>query len=224
MALQASRPFQFSTTLTLQEATGLSAVSLAQLVKCLRVISDPVIYHHTHHYLRQHHYLTPEPPNDFAYWVTEVLGERALGEQLGSVNTIQFTSLRLLREQLIDVLDSYLRTHPLLRLRIVNLPEAFHFVKAVSVVLRTPYQANTLQEFVEGLRAVTIDSVYFHMFEARLRLQRGSNDFSLWFEDLGESALAKAVASLDPYTHTMEELRQTIARLVERRLSRGGST
>lgn len=221
MPPQMAEPFRFSTTLTLRESTGLRAVSLAQLLKGLRQVPGSVIYHHTHHYLREHHYLRPEPPNDFAYWVTEVLGDKDLGEQLASVDTIQFASLRALREQLIEVIEGHLRFHAWYRLRRVGPPEAFHFVKAVSVVLRTPYQAATLPEFVEGLRAVTLDSVYFHMFEARLRLERGPNDFSLWFEGLGESRLAKAVASLDPYTHTLDELRQTIIRLVQARLSLG---
>jgi len=216
-----AEPFCFFTTLTLRESTGLRAVSIAQLLKGLQAVPASVIYYHTHHYLREHHYLTPEPPNDFAYWVTEVLGDKDLGERLASVDTIQFASLQALREQLIEMIESYLRLHAWYRLRRVGPPEAFHFVKAVNVVLRTPYQAATLQEFVEGLRAVTLDSVYFHMFEARLRLERGSNDFSLWFEGLGESRLAKAVASLDPYAHTLEELRQTILRVAEARLSLG---
>lgn len=221
MSSHALEPFCFFTSLTLRESTGLRAVSVAQLLKGLQVVPGSVIYYHTHHYLREHHYLTPEPPNDFAYWVGEVLGDKELGERLASVDTIQFATLQALRERLIEVIEGYLRLHAWYRLRRVSPPEAFHFVKAVSVVLRTPYQASTLPEFVEGLRAVTLDSVYFHMFEARLRLERGSNDFSLWFEGLGESRLAKAVALLDPYTPTLDELRQTIIRLVQARLSLG---
>jgi len=219
MPPQLLEPFQFSTSLTLREATGLRVVSLAQLLKWLRIVPPAVIYYHTHRYLLEHHYLTPEPPNDFGYWVTTALGEKALGEQLASVDTVQFSSLHTLRSRLTDVIERHLHTNPAVRLRISSSDEAFHFIKAVSVVLTTPYQAHDLSTFAEGLQAVTIHSLYFHMYDARLRLERGSNDFSLWFERLGEADLARAVATLDPYTHTLEELRQTILRLVRARLS-----
>lgn len=213
-------PFQFFTRLSLREATGLRAVSVSQLLNALRTVPGSVIFHHTHHYLQQFQSLTPEPPNDFAYWVTEALGDKALGEQLASVDTVQFTSIRALRERLIEVLEQSLRANVWLRFRVASPEEAFHFVKAVSIVLPTPYRAQTLPEFAEGLKAVTIDSLYFHMFEAQIRLEQGRNDFSSWFEGLGEAQLAQAVARLDPYTHTMEELRQAILRLVQQRLGR----
>lgn len=219
METEAIKPFQFYTRLSLREATGLRAVTLSQLLKFIRTVPGSVIYHHTHHYLQQHQYLTPEPPNDFAYWVTEVLGEGKLGEQLASIDTIQFQSIRALRERIAEVIEEHLKGRPLLRMRAADPEEAFHFVKAVSVVVPTPYQASNLGEFAECLKAVTVDSIYFHIFEARIRLQRGSNDFSLWLESVGEKICAQAVASLDPYTHTMEELRQAILRLLSDRLS-----
>ena len=210
-------PFQFCTRLTLRESTGFRAVTLSQLLRYLKTLPGSVIFHHTHHYLQQYQSLTPEPPNDFAYWVTEGLGDKVLGEQLASIDTVQFASIRALRTRLAETIEARLRANPWLRLRVASSDEAFHFVKAVSVVLPTPYRARDLREFADGLKAVTIDSLYFHIFEARLRLERAPNDFALWFEGLGEEELARAVATLDPYTHTMEDLRQTILQLVQGR-------
>lgn len=215
-------PFRFCTRLTLRESTGLRAVTLAQLAHYLKVLPGSVIFHHTHHYLQQHQSLTPEPPNDFAYWVSEVLGDRGLGERLASVDTVQFASIRALRDRLVATIEAHLGAHPWLRLRVAPPEEAFHFVKAVSIVLPTPYRAATLAAFAEALQAVTMDSLYYHIFEARLRLERG-NDFARWFTGLGEPALAAAVATLDPYTHTMEDLRRTILTLVHRRLPHAGA-
>ncbi len=48
----------------------------------------------------------------------------------------------------------------------------FHFIKSISVVLPTSYVAHNLREFVGILRRISIGSLYFHIFEARLRLQR----------------------------------------------------
>lgn len=216
-----AEPFRFYTRLTLKETTGLRAISLPQLLKFLRTVPGSVIYHHTHHYLQQHQYLTPEPPNDFAYWVSEILGDKELGERLVSIDTISFPSIRALRERFIETIEEHLRKRPLLRFRWVEPEQAFYFIRAVSVIFPTPYEAGNLAEFAEGLKAVTIDSLYYHVFEARLRLEHGSNDFSLWFKSLGEEALAQAVARLDPYTHTMEELRQSILRQIQQRLAQG---
>ena len=44
----------------------------------------------------QHQYLSPEPPNDFAYWVSNVLQEDRLGEQLAAIDLIQFRNKQLL--------------------------------------------------------------------------------------------------------------------------------
>ncbi|MBI4436217.1 MAG: hypothetical protein HY590_02240 [Candidatus Omnitrophica bacterium] len=216
---EARTPFQFYTRLSLCELTGLRAVTLSQLLKFLQTLPGSVIFHHTHHYLQEHQYLTPEPPNDFASWVGEVLGEKKLGEELAGVNTVAFPTIRALRERLIGSIERSLRAHPFSYLRFAKPEEAFHFVKSVSVILPTPYRAKDLKEFAECVEATTLDSLYFHLFEARLRLERGRNDFSAWLEeDLSEAASAQAIASLDPYTHTMEELRQIILRLLHRRL------
>jgi len=57
------------------------------------------------------------------------------------------------------------------------------------------------------------------MFDARLRLERGDNDFSSWLEKgLGETGVAAAIRRLDPYTLTTDGLRRAIIALVDRRV------
>ena len=71
---RAAEPFRFYTRLHLTELTGLRAAGLVQLVRLLKSVPGGSIYYHTHRFLQQHQYLSPEPPNDFAYWVREILG------------------------------------------------------------------------------------------------------------------------------------------------------
>jgi len=76
-----------------------------------------------------------------------------------------------------------------------------------------------LSEFAQALKKVTVDSIYFHIFEARLRLERKTSDFSLWIEtSVGDADLARKILKLDPYTHTLEDLRKKIIQIVEKRL------
>jgi hypothetical protein len=217
--IKAKEPFKFCTRLHLSELTGLRATTLGQFLALIKQISGSCIYHHTHRFLQQHQYLSPEPPNDFAYWVTDVLGEDELGERLVSIDTIQYLTIRDLREKIVSTIDNYLKDNPLAKLKFARSGEEFHFIKSVSFILPTNYIAYDLKEFAEVLKRITIDSIYFHIFEARLRLEKPTNDFSFWIEkSLGDKQLANSISSFDPYTSTLEDLRNKIIQIVERKI------
>ncbi len=217
--LTAATPFRFYTSFVLQEATGLRAATLPQLVQLLREVPDSCIYHHTHFFLLSHHYLTPEPANDFAYWVTEVLGEEALGERLANIDILEFDSLEKIRKILVKTIENYLAQHPMARVRFVSEGQEFFFIKSVQVVMPTEETASSLAEFAESLARVSLSSLYFHIFDARLRLGRATNDFARWCEEqLGETALAQELVALDPYAYTLEALRSMMIALVRQRL------
>ena len=217
--IRAKEAFKFHTRLHLSELTGLRASTLGQLVGLIKQVPGSCIYHHTHRFLQQHQYLSPEPPNDFAYWVAEILGEDELGEKLASIDTVQFSTIRDLREAIVTATDDYLKNNALAKLRFAREGEEFHFMKSVSFVIPTNYVAYDLKEFKDILGNITIDSIYFHIFEARLRLERKTNDFSNWIENsIGDKELAEDISKLDPYTHTLEELRKAIIQIIQKRL------
>lgn len=217
--IRAKEAFRFYTRLHLSELTGLRASTLSQLVGLIKQVPGSCIYHHTHRFLQQHQYLSPEPPNDFAYWVAEILGEDELGEKLASIDTVKFSNIRDLREAIVTAIEDYLRNNALAKLRFAREGEEFHFMKSVSFVIPTNYVAYNLKEFKDILGNITIDSIYFHIFEARLRLERKTNDFSYWIENsIGDRELAEDISKLDPYTHTLEELRKVIIKIIEKRI------
>jgi len=215
---QACEPFHFYSRLNLRELTGLKARNLAELAKGLRDVPGSVIYYHTHNFLEEHQYLTPEPANDFALWISDALGNEELGERVASIDTFDFSTICDLRTRIVGVIEEYLskkngnkRTAPEGR--------EFYFIKSISVIIPTAYVAHDLREFVEVLRKISTNSLYYHMFEARLRLQKGVNDFSTWITDcVGDRDLGEKLAYLDPYNYTMENLRSTIIQLIEKRI------
>ncbi len=217
--IKAKEPFKFCTRLHLSELTGLRATTLGQLLALVKEVPGSCIYHHTHRFLQQHQYLSPEPPNDFAYWVTDILGEDELGERLVSIDTMQYSTIRDLREKIASTIENYLKDSPLAKLKFARSGEEFHFIKSVSFILPTNYIVYDLNEFAEVLKRITIDSIYFHIFEARLRIERQTNDFSYWIENsLGDKKLADSISSFDPYTSTLEDLRNKIIQIVERKI------
>ncbi|MDD5084821.1 MAG: DUF5752 family protein [Candidatus Omnitrophica bacterium] len=219
--VRAKEPFRFYTRLNLTELTGLAASNLVQLSDLIKQVPGASIYQHTHRFLQQHLYLSPEPPNDFAYWITTVLGEDELGEKLASIDTIQFSTIHGLREKIAGTIEGYLKDNPRASSKFAHKDEEFHFMKSVSFILPTPYAAYNLREFADILGKVTIDSIYFHIFEARLRLEKGANDFSSWIEtSLGNKKLANEIAKLDPYVYTLEDLRKKLIKIVEKGIPR----
>lgn len=215
----AKDPFVFYTRLHLSELTGLRASTLGQLLELIKEVNGSCIYHHTHRFLQQHQHLSPEPPNDFAYWVAEVLGEDELGERLASIDVVQFATIRSLREKIVGSIEKYLNDNPLAKVRFSREGEEFHFIKSVSFILPTNYVAYNLKDFIDILSRITIDSIYYHIFEARLRLEKNTNDFSNWIEtSIGDEKLAKEISRLDPYTFTLEGLRNKVIKIVKRRI------
>jgi hypothetical protein len=215
---KAKQPFRFFTRLHLRELTGQKAGNLSELLAIIKEVPGSVIYHHTHHFLQQHQYLSPEPPNDFAYWAREVLNDDVLAEKLSSIDTREFVTIRELREKIIEVIQDHLSK---IKRSQITAPdgEEFYFIKSISFILPTDYVVYTLREFRNILKKITINAIYFHMFEARLRLEKQTNDFSLWIEtNLGYFDLAKAITELDPYSLTMEGLRTRIIKLIDQRL------
>jgi Family of unknown function (DUF5752) len=211
--------FRFCSHAILTLLTGKRARDLAQLVENLRSVPGSVIYHHTHHYLEQHQHLSPEPPNDFAYWITNVLLEQRLGEELAAIDVLRFSTIHDLRGALVETIQRYLDSAE--NVRVAPPGQEFHFMRSVSFVLPTDIRATNLVEFRDALAHISLSSIAYHMFDARLRLAQADNDFSRWIETtLGERELAEALRNVDPYTHTEEGLRQRMIVLVNRQLEK----
>ncbi len=205
--------FLFHTKLDQTLLLGRRAKTLKELRSGLHEVPESCLYFHTHRYLRQHHFLSPEPPNDFAYWITEVLVEPALGERISSLDIVQVRSLEDLRRELLAVIDAHLTDatrHPT-----APAGQEFHFMASRTFVFRTPFSASSMEEFRAILPRISVNSLYYHIFEAKLRLEQGQNDFSRWFRDNGFADLAARVERLDPYTYTLEGLRHTLLTLID---------
>lgn len=209
-----SEPFYFYTRCHLAKLLGLKARNPLELLEGLKQVPTSSIYYHTHRFLQQHHYLSPEPPNDFAYWIANVLNLKELSEAFASVNTVSFRNMEELRNQFIKILTEYIsKGEPVVY---SPLGQEFDFMSCATFILPTPYVAHNLKEFAEILSKVSISSLYFHIFEAKMRLEREENDFTAWFKGIGEEKLVEELSGLDPYTITLEGLRQKIIRIVRK--------
>lgn len=204
--------FEFYTSAELVFLTGRKAKNLQELLEGIKVSSDATIFYHTHRFLVQHQQISPEPPNDFAYWVSNILLDRLVGEKLASIDLIEFKTIPEIRKRIAEVIEGNLNSNGT---RSCPQGMEFHFMYSHIFVIDTGKRASNLKEFIEVLRTIPIRSIYFHMFQSRLMLGTGENDFSIWFrESLGEEKLASEISRIDPYTYTLEGLRNKIIRIV----------
>jgi len=204
--------FVFQTERRLVALTGLRASNLDGLLQGLKQVPGSSIFYHTHHMYLSHHFETPSFSNDYALWTSEALQEERLGEQLSAIDLLSFTSIRALRAAIISTIEKGILENGR-RQRECPPNDEFHFCRSKSFIMPTGIGAANPEEFFRVLPGVSNVSLFFHFFEARLRLERPTNDFSQWLEWRGETRLAKAIDDLDPYSVTLDELKREIIEL-----------
>jgi Family of unknown function (DUF5752) len=210
----ARAPFYFNSAAHLLRISRDKAANLEELLEALRVCNDACIFQHMFQTLEEHHFIREGFSNDFSHWAFAACNEVGLAERLAALDVRDFTSIESMRTRLIEVLETYLKKNPRAATRMAM--EPFYLMAADVVVVPTPYVARNLEEFVEGLRKVSVHSIYYHFIDARLRLKLNSNDFSVWLEeelDLGQAA--DRLNRIDIYTSTLEGVRRSIQRIIE---------
>jgi hypothetical protein len=141
--------------------------------------------------------------NDFAEWVSKVVGDSELAVQLAAV---EYSTPDVTKNNLITLLDSKLESlkHPYLRK--VNPEESFILKSDHDQVLS---EVCLLEELAESLANATADAVSFHM-------SRG-NDFAGWVQAaVGDTELAGNIAAIE-YT-TAEETKARIVSAIRERV------
>jgi len=212
------KPFYFNTSEHLLRIGRQKACNLSELLDALHICPDDSIFQHTFRTLQEHHFIRQGFSNDFAHWSLSACNEPSLAEQLASVDVREFTAIEGLRRRMVEIIDEFLQAHPKSGSRPAH--EPFYFCASDLVVLPTTFAPDSLRGFLDGLNQVSVHSIHHHFIEARLRLQRMSNDFSNWLEqEVGLTQAAEAIERIDIYTNTLEGVRLQIAGVVSQVLN-----
>jgi len=205
-------PFEFKQCISLIESTGKKAKTLRELRDLIAIISVESINHHTYQYYLRRRIL--EYNNDFAHWAGESLEERTLSEYFSNIDPFLFKDVNDLRRALLKVIDNYLEQFPEPREAMVG--DEFYFNEAIILLFPAGLRANNLAEFLIAIKYVDPPSLYYHFYEARVRLGSGIDDFSKWVEDaLERKELAAKIRNIDPLMHTLEGIREHLSEIVE---------
>ena len=210
----AEHPFSFVGCWELREMLGRSARDEQQLLEALEELPLDSIYYHTHSFFLRHKYIAGPYPNDFATWAAIQVRDRVLGEKLGVLDPYDFENLESLRAEILTIIEEHLSELQIIPRAIYG--EPFHFMQSRIVEAPTGLKARTLTEFREILAIVDISVIYYHTFEAVLRLGRRNGDFALWIEgQLGLPELARKISKLDPYMTSLETIRGRMVKLCD---------
>ncbi len=202
----AKSPFVFMTSSSLVTMTDRKANNIRELLDGIREVSGSSIYHHSHQVYREWQTFGRPPIHDFGYWVGEVIREKGLGERLAAVDPTQYDDIRSFRNRLVEIIQEYLQSDPIIN----QAPPGsqFNFCESASIILDTGIRAGSLDEFIEALGRITRRSLYYHLFEARIRLHRFDNDFSIWLrEHLEAPDIADEISKLDISVYSLEQIR-----------------
>jgi hypothetical protein len=207
-----TEPFEFKQAVSISKSTGKKVDSIHGLRDMISEVSNESIFHHTCQYFLKEHILGYT--NDFAQWAGESLEERALAERLSNVDPYSFKSITGTRKELLRVIDDHIRDFP--EPRCVLTGEEFYFNETITLIFPVGVKVHNLAEFLVALRHVEAGCIYFHFYEARIRLGKGVDDFSRWFmHSLNRKKLARNIRKIDPFMHNTERTREHIIEMVE---------
>lgn len=209
--------FAFKQCVSILKATGMKASDLHELRDVIAVVSGDSIFHHTYQYFLKAH--IREYTNDFAHWAGEGLEERALAEHLSNIDPYDFHFMDDLRAELLRVIDDYLARFPEPRKAMAG--DEFYFNETITLTFPSGIRVRNLAEFLMSMRYIDAGSIYYHYYEARMRLGTGVDDFSTWISTaLGKPGLAEEIRAIDPFMHDVEGIREHIVEAVEGELRR----
>jgi len=201
--------FKFIGCIEIKELLGLKADNAAQLVESIEDLDPDSIYYHMHSYFLRHVYLSGPFPNDFANWAALELRDNVLGEKLANVSISPEKSIEDVRMDLVETIDKHLSG--IRFVSSVSSGSSFHFMKSQIVEIPLGLESGDLADFIRTLQEVHASSIYYHIFEAGIRVRKGRNDFSIWLDDvLGYKRLAECIEGIDFYMYSLERLRGKI--------------
>ncbi len=213
--------FEFKQCITLVKATGKKAKTLRELRDLIAGVSEESILHHTYQYFLKGHVL--EYTNDFAHWAGKSLEESALAEHLSNIDPYSYKDIGQLRTELLKAVDGYLEEFPEPREALPR--DEFFFNETVTLIFSAGFRAQNLAEFLTAIKQVDGSSLYYHFYDARLRLGIKADDFSQWFSDgLGKNDLAEKIRRIDPFMHNLEGIRELMVKAVEVELKRDSNS
>jgi len=195
-------------------ATGEKAYNLRDLHDRLQRVDDQsIMFFHFWDGLLRPDFIDPEYQNDFASWAYHDLHDRRLAEQLSILNPSKFSTMRELRERVIQILEDHMDEGGFDSR--IDAENPFFLMRSQIVIFDTQKRLETPEELGRFIPHMSPGSVFYHFIDACRRTRSGHNDFSEWLWTWNEDhrQLGNAIAAMDPYFKSLLEIREQLSGL-----------
>ncbi|MCD6547988.1 MAG: hypothetical protein J7K10_00765 [Thermodesulfobacterium sp.] len=204
-----SNLFIFKSELWVPRYTGIKVYSIKDFIESLKVIDKFSIFYHMYINIFNYHNLPTFYANSISYWFYKN-GRILLAEKLSIIDPLDYYDLEDLRNVLVRTLEeNYDETWD----RKEENP--FYFIEAEREIIECGEVANTLEEFIEGVKKSSINSLFYHLVTSRIENKTLINDYSAWLFNVGEAKKAEKISKLDLYTMNLYEIKKKIINILE---------
>jgi hypothetical protein len=207
-------PFRFRDAVRLNSPTGISSATLREFRDTVERAEPGVLHHHLREVPLRFTFTFWDYPNDFAIWAANALENHALAERLAVLDPFHERDIEILRERVLEVVEA--SAGDASSTRPVPQGQEFYFSSSVSVEFDLGVEARNVVELIACLREVPATSLYYHLFEGRLRTEDGWDDVSLWLLESGFERAAERLRDLDIYMASLESCRRVVIELLTR--------
>ncbi|PMP66795.1 MAG: hypothetical protein C0190_04630 [Thermodesulfobacterium geofontis] len=204
-----SNPFVFKSELWIPRYTGIKVCSLKELIEALKIIDKFSIFYHMYINIFNYHNLPTFYTNSISYWLYKN-GYLLLAEKLSVIDPLDYFDLEELRNVLIKTIkENYYE----------NMNEKkgnpFYFITAEREIIESGRIAHTLNEFIEGIKKSSINSLFYHLVTSRIENKTLINDYSAWLFNMGVAKKAEKINKLDLYSRNLYEIKKEIIEILE---------
>ncbi|HEA84202.1 MAG: hypothetical protein H0Z16_06050 [Thermodesulfobacterium sp.] len=204
-----SNLFIFKSELWVPRYTGIKVYSIKDFIESLKVIDKFSIFYHMYINIFNYHNLPTFYANSISYWFYKN-GRILLAEKLSIIDPLDYYDLEDLRNVIVQTLEeNYDETWD----RKEENP--FYFIEAEREIIECGEVANTLEEFIEGVKKSSINSLFYHLVTSRIENKTLINDYSAWLFNVGEAKKAEKISKLDLYTMNLYEIKKKIINILE---------
>ncbi|AEH22585.1 hypothetical protein TOPB45_0483 [Thermodesulfobacterium geofontis OPF15] len=207
-----NNPFIFKSELWIPKYTGIKVYSINEFIKALKEVDKFSIFYHMYINIFNYHNLPTFYTNSISYWFFKN-GYLLLAEKLSIIDPLDYFDLEELRIALINILE---KNYDKNWNRKEKYP--FYFITAEREIIECGKIAHNLDEFIEGIKKSSINSLFYHLITSRIENKTIINDYSAWLYSIGEAKKAEKINKLDPYTLTLYEIKEEIIKILEEKI------
>lgn len=203
-------PFVFKSEFWIPRYTGIKVYSIKDFLEALKLVDKFSIFYHMYINIFNYHNLPTFYTNSISYWFYSN-GHLLLAEKISIIDPLDYCDLEELRNVLIKTLEeNYDKNWD------DKEKNPFYFIKAEREIIECQRIAENLEQFIEGIKESSINSLFYHLVTSRIENNTLVNDYSSWLLHIGEGKKAEKINKLDLYTMNLHEIKKEIINILEK--------